>query len=221
MNGSTDRPRVPGTTLLKIGRVLFTEPMFSAAVEPTISDLQREVAEAGPSRVKRRRAQWRGYCAFWKLTLVAPFASWPSPARDDGAVGFPDAVSRLAVGSIGLTVLVIAGRMPVAGVAGVAVAGALFAAVIHAWNQRHPDNIPPPAEPPRRIPQINFSSTEVDGNVGGLIFVVGSVFIVAIGLPSVIWFLCAGTVAGCVVAWGLVAWHRNHPQNGLPSNRIV
>jgi hypothetical protein len=70
-------------------------------------------------------------------------------------------------------------------------------------------------------PQINFSSTDVAGNVGGLIFVVGSVFIVVIGLPSVIWFLLAGTAAGCILAWGLVAWHTKHPEYGLPANRIV
>jgi len=71
------------------------------------------------------------------------------------------------------------------------------------------------------VAAINFSSTEVAGNVGGLIFVVGSVFIVVIGLPSVIWFLIAATDAGCILAWGLIAWHTKHPQYGLPGNRIV
>src|SRR5207245_1766038 len=79
--------------------------------------------------------------------------------------------------------------------------GALFAIMIHAWYDRHPSDIPTPAEPQRPSPQINFSSTEVAGNIGGLIFVVGSVFIVAVGLPSVIWFLFAATVAGCFLAW--------------------
>ena len=30
----------------------------------------------------------------------------------------------------------------------------------------------------------------------------GSAFIIVIGLPSVIWFLFAGTAAGCILAWG-------------------
>ena len=64
-----------------------------------------------------------------------------------------------------------------------------------------------PPDAPWRSPQINFSSTDVAGNVGGLIFVVGSVLIVSLGLPSVFWFLLAGTIAACFVAWGLAAWH--------------
>jgi hypothetical protein len=51
--------------------------------------------------------------------------------------------------------------------------------------------------------------------------VVDSVFIVVIGLPSVIWFLLAGTAAGCILAVDLIAWHTRHPQYGLPANRIV
>jgi hypothetical protein len=221
MTESTNGPRVPGATLLKIARLLFNEHLLSAVVEPTISDLQREVADAGPSRVKRLRAQRRGYCAFWSLTLVAPFASWASPARDGGAVAFPDAVAPLAVGSIVLMIVAVVSPALGAWVAVVTAAGALLAIVIHAWYQRHPSNNPTPTEPQRRLPQINFSSTEVDGNIGGLIFVVGSVLIVAVGLPSVIWFLFAGTVAGCLLAWGLVAWHTSHPKRGLPANRIV
>jgi len=217
MTGSTSSPRVPGTTLLKIARRLFNENLLSAVVQPTIADLQREIADAGPDGLKRLRAQWRGYCAFWTLTLVAPFASWASPAADAGAVAFPDAIARLAVGSIVVALLAVAG--PVLG-ASVAV-GALFAIMIHAWYDRHPSDIPTPAEPQRPSPQINFSSTEVAGNIGGLIFVVGSVFIVAVGLPSVTWFLFAATVAGCFLAWALVAWHGSHPTCGLPENRIV
>src|SRR5205809_7486557 len=89
---STTGPRVPGTTLLKIARLLFSEHLVSAVVQPTISDLQCEVAEAGASRVRRLRAQWRGYCAFWTLTLVAPFASWPALTGNTGTVAFPGAV---------------------------------------------------------------------------------------------------------------------------------
>src|SRR5206468_6489737 len=107
-------------------------------------------------------------------------------------------------------------------VGGVTAGGALFAMVMHAWYVRHPSEMPALGEPKRwRTPQINFSSTEVAGNTGGLIFVVGSVFIVAIGLPSVTWFLFAATVAGCFLAWALVTWHSSHPTCGLPENRIV
>jgi len=221
MTGSTNRRRVPGTTLLKIAALLFNEHLVSAVIEPTIADLQREIADAGPSRMKRLRARCRGYCAFCRLTLIAPFASPAAPAGDAGAVAFPDAIARLVVGS--MVFILLAAFGPVLGVwiAAVAAAGALFAIAIHAWYERHPSEMPIPTEPQRYSPQINFSSTEIAGNVGGLIFAVGSVFIVVVGLPSVILFLVAATMAGCVLAWGLAAWHTAHPKYGLPANRIV
>ena len=221
MTGTTSGPRVPGTMLLKIARLLFNEHLLAAVVQPTIADLQREIGNAGPNGLKRLRAQWRGYCAFWTVMVVAPCASWSSPAQEAGAVAVPDAIARLAVGSIGVTLLVLLGPVPGAGLAVITAAGTVFAILIHAWYDRHPSDVPTPAERQRRSPQINFSSTEVAGNIGGLIFVVGSVFIVSIGLPSVIWFLFAATVAGCCLAWALVAWHTSHPARGLPENRIV
>jgi len=219
MTGTTP-PRLPGTTLLKIARVLFNEHLVSAVVQPTISDLQREVAEAGPNGLKRLRAQWRGYCAFWAIALLCPFASWTLPAGDAGAVTFPDAIARIAVGSIVVMLLAVAGPAVGAWLTIVAGVGALLAVLLHAWYARHPSDIPTP-EPPKRVPQINFSSTEVAGNMGGFIFAVGSVFIIAIGVPSLIWFLFAAAIAGCFLAWGLVSWRTRHPKWGLPENRIV
>jgi hypothetical protein len=221
MTGSINGSRVPGTTLLKIARLLFNEHVLSAVVHPTISDLQREVVDAGSSRVKRRRARWRGYRAFWTVTLVAPFASWAAPTGNAGSVTFPDSVVRLAVGSSVLTVLAVFGPVLGVWVGVVTAAGAMFAIVIHAWYLRHPSDIPAATEPLRSSPQINFSSTDVAGNIGGLIFVVGSVFIVAVGVPSVILFLFAGTVGGCFLAWVLVGWHARHPQRGLPESGSV
>lgn len=85
MTGSTSGPRVPGTTLLKLARLLFSEQLLSAVIQPTISDLQREVAVAGQNRLKRLRARWRGYLAFWRLALIAPFVSSASPVADRGS----------------------------------------------------------------------------------------------------------------------------------------
>jgi hypothetical protein len=100
---------VPGTTLLTIARLSFNEHLISTVVQPTISDLQREIAAAGPHPLKRLRAQWRGYRAFWTVMLVAPLTFGPSPAQQAGAVAFPDAVARLAGGSIVVALLVIVG----------------------------------------------------------------------------------------------------------------
>ena len=219
MTGTTSGPRLPGTTLLRIARLLLNEHLISTIVLPTISDLQREIADAGPGRRQRLGARWRGYRAFWMVVLIAPFAS--SAAEGAGAVAFPDAVARLAVGSTVVALLALAGPMLGVWVAVVAAVGSVFAILLHAWYDRHPSELPIPTEPQRRFPQINFSSTEVAGNIGGLIFVVGSVFVVSIGLPSVIAFLFAATVTGCVLAWALVSWHTSHPKRGLPENQIV
>jgi hypothetical protein len=212
----------PGSTLLRMARLLFNERVLTSIVQPTIADLQRDMAAAGPDRGRRLRARWRGYSAFWKIALAAPFASWASPETAAGAVAFPDAVARLAVGSIIVALIAIVGPALGAWAAVVSAAAAVFAFAIHLWYARHPSEVPIPDEPQRTAtPQINFSSTEVAGNIGGLIFVVGSVFIVAIGLPSVIFFLFAATALGCFVAWALVAWHTKHPKRGLPENQIV
>jgi hypothetical protein len=209
------RPRIPGTVLLKIAPVLFSERFVSAVVRPTIADLQSEALAAGSDRVKRLRALGRGYCAFWACVLVAPFASWAAPTPPvDGL-----AVSRAVIGAL----IIASVAVPVLGawVALLAATGALVAILIHAWYERHPSRLPGPSDTPSPSPQINFSSTQVGGNVGGLIFVVGSLLIVSVGLPSVFWFLLAGSVAACFLAWGLVAWHTRHPRRGLPESRIT
>jgi hypothetical protein len=221
MTRSANSRRMPGATLLRIARLLFRDDLMAAVVQPTISDLQREVAAAGPNRVARLRARWRGYVAFWLVTLVVPFASWPAPAGADGAAAFRDAAARAVVIFGVLTLFAVVHPVFGAGIAIVPLTGTLVAIVIHAWYQRHPSRLPDPNEEPRRRPEIDFSSTEVAGNIGGLIFVIGSVLVVVVGLPSVFWFMLAGTIAGCALAWGLAAWHTSHPKSGLPANPIV
>lgn len=214
--------RIAGATLLKIAPLIFDEHVVTTIVRPTIADLQREMDEAGPSRVSRLRVRSRGYWAFWRLTFFAPFASYGTPARDSGAAAFPDVVARLAVASIVVALIAVAGPFVGAWVAVLMVAAAAFATVIHRWVQHHPSELPEPSEPQQRAtPQINFSSTEVDGNIGGLIFAIGTVLIVAVGLPSTVWFLFTSVAAGCVVAWGLAMWRTNHPNSGRPASHIV
>jgi hypothetical protein len=188
----------PGTRLLKIAPMLFNERFIETVVRPTIADLQSEVAAAGPDHVKRLGARCRGYVAFWTLIVVAPFAS----TSDD----VPNvAAGRVAAGSALATLLSV--MTLGAWTALVAAAGAFVAFLIHAWYERHPSRIARPPEGPWRSPQINFSSTDVAGDVGGLIFVVGSVLIVSLALPSIFWFLLAASISACFVALGLAAWH--------------
>jgi hypothetical protein len=213
--------RGAGATLLKISQRLFTAELLSTVVQPTIADLQREMDDAGHSRVERLRARWRGYRAFWAVVLVAPFAASARPRASEDAVARPDAITRVAVASIVLTLLGAAGPALSGWAMITGAAGTLVAVLIHRWYARHPSRIPAPSARQIWSPQINFSSMEVASNIGGLIFVVGSVFIVVIGVPSVIWFLFAATAAGGVLAWGLIGWHTRHPKYGLPANRIV
>lgn len=189
----------PGTRLLKIAPLVFNERFIATVVRPTIADLQSEVAAAGPDRVKRLRARCRGYSAFWTLILVAPFASWSDDLPNIAAAG------RVAAGSAVVTLLTV--MTLGASMVLVFAAAALVAFLIHVWYERHPSEIALPTGAPWRTPQINFSSTDVAGNVGGLIFVLGTVLIVLLALPWVFWFLLAAAIAACFVACGLVAWH--------------
>lgn len=216
MTGSTNRQRVPGAILSSIARLMFDEPVRSTIVEPAIWDLQYEVALASPSRIARWRALARGYAAFWRVTLMALLTSNPFSTADTRSAGFFEPVKRIGAGPIVLALTAISGLVFGRWMAAVTAAAALFATVVHVWNERHPSEVATPDEPVVRRPQINFSSTDVAGNAGGLIFALGTVFIVAVALPSVLWFLCGATVAGCVIAWALVTWHTNHP-NSLES----
>lgn len=208
---------IGGEWLLKIARLLFNERFIATVVRPTIADLQSEVAGAGQGQMNRLRARWRGYVAFWTLIIVAPFASWSEDLSKT-------ATARLAAGPAVVTLFTIVTLREWAAL--VFAAGAVVAFLIHGWYDRHPSDIAVPLDTPWRSPQINFSSTDIAGNVGGLIFVVGSVLIVSLGVPSIFWFLVAGSFAACFVAWGLAAWHtRGHaedlPCGGRPPRHLL
>ncbi len=69
----------------------------------------------------------------------------------------------------------------------------------------------PPLAPPvaqrGHQPEINFSAIHVGGDVGGLIFVVGSVVIVLTGVPDTSCFLLGAAIGGLSVARALVWLH--------------
>jgi hypothetical protein len=198
-----------GRLLLAIARLLFNERFLRSVARCTIADLQSEIAAAGSDRAARVRARWRGYTAFWRLVAAAPFASWsedPHVNRMQRLIQERDlAAGHVLAGSAGVTLL---GMVTLgAWTALVIGTGALVAWLIHVWYERHPSEVAMPRRDGWRSPQINFSSTDIAGNVGGLIFVVGSLLIVSVGLTSVFWFLFAGSIASCFVAWGLAVWH--------------
>jgi hypothetical protein len=63
---------------------------------------------------------------------------------------------------------------------------------------------------------INFSRLEIPDDAGGLIFVVGSVLALLIGIPSFRWFLAGAVVAGAAAAYVMFRWHRGHPTPPWP-----
>jgi hypothetical protein len=59
-------------------------------------------------------------------------------------------------------------------------------------------------------PGINFSSMDVGGDIGGLVFTAGSVVAVLIGLPSIAPLYLASVACGAVLAVAIFAWHERH-----------
>src|SRR4030095_15126982 len=65
--------RQPGERLVKLATLLFDEPTRSTFVIPALADYQQELAEAGESAFRQLTAHLRGYAAFARLVLAAPF----------------------------------------------------------------------------------------------------------------------------------------------------
>ena len=61
-------------------------------------------------------------------------------------------------------------------------------------------------------PGINFSKLEVGGDLGGLVFTVGSVVAVLIGLPEIAPLYLGSMACGAGLAVLLFEWHRRYPR---------
>lgn len=62
-------------------------------------------------------------------------------------------------------------------------------------------------------PGISFSRTNVGGDLGGLVFAIGSVVAVLIGLPYIAPLYLASLVCGIGVAVLLIEWRRHYPDH--------
>jgi len=58
---------------------------------------------------------------------------------------------------------------------------------------------------------INFSSMEVEGNLGGFVFAAGTVICTLIGLPWLVPAFLASLTLGVGLAFVLHAWHARYP----------
>lgn len=220
-HSTKDSRRLPGDLLLAIARLIFDEPTLSSIVCPAIADVQQELRDAGANRSGRMRARVRGYWAFCVLVAVAPFV----PTRSQTSRHVVAGRQRIGVGSLILLVAALsAGTWSVFGwfMISAVTSGIFLAIAMRWWHNRHPrvrldvDHLTS-----RRLPEINFSAVPVAGDVAGLIFAVGSVVVVLIGLPELRWFFLAAIISGFLTAAALFAWHRAHPSEALPTISIA
>lgn len=206
--------RIPGRFLLKVAELVFDDSVLATVVRPTIADLQTEVRDAGGDRVARLRARIRGYAAFWLLVGCAPVAFHAWPTRSIGSQDHEDRTSGTAfafyVAAIVLCAWNFLGWWTAVAFGG----GLLFAVLIHRWHGAHPIEVATREPETWSVPQINLSRIPVDGNIAGLMYVVGSLAIVFMGLPAVRWFFFLTVTLGVACAVALVAWHNAHPRRG-------
>jgi hypothetical protein len=97
--------------------------------------------------------------------------------------------------------------------------GVIMAVVLRRWNTRHPSELAPTPRTPGA--EINLSSIPVAGDIGGLLFVIGAIVTVLLGLPDIRWFVLGSVVVGAVLAGGLFMWRSSHAHSLAPVNSIL
>jgi hypothetical protein len=270
MTAVTPHRRQPGERLVKLATLLFDEPTRSTFVIPALADYQQELEEAGASVISRSIAHARGYAAFARLLVAAPFIVPSAPlggpvttfvtGRYGGnmllvlALALFAAIRPLfgwfavAVLALGvalaivlrlwntrhpnarggaadplLTLLIVTLFAAIWSMFGWFVIGAVGGGVITAimlrrWNTRHPSQLAPRAQTPGA--EINLSSIPVAGDIGGLLFVIGAIVTVLLGLPDIRWFALGSVVVGVVLAGGLFVWRSSQTGRLAPVNSI-
>lgn len=221
MTHSSSNARLPGRFLLRLARLVFDEAVVAAVVLPTIADMQQEVAAAGAHPVRRAQARLRGWAAFWSLMFVAPFAAEAWPVRRDDSIVLP--VQGGGMSGWVLLAAVLAFTSPALGpwTAATIIGGVTVAVAIHLWYGRHPGALATGDEDVLRRPEINFSSLPIGANIGGLMFMAGSMAILVAGLPEWRWFFGGAVLGGFLTAGLLYAWHTTHPASRTPENRLL
>jgi len=97
--------------------------------------------------------------------------------------------------------------------------GVIMAILLRRWNTRHPSQLAPRSQRPDA--EINLSSIPVAGDFGGLLFVIGAIVTVLLGLPDIRWFVLGSVVVGAVLAAGLFAWRSSQASRLAPANSIL
>jgi hypothetical protein len=96
-----------------------------------------------------------------------------------------------------------------------------MAIALRRWNDRHPSALAPARRESGPNAEINLSSIPVAGDFGGLLFVIGAIVTVLLGLPDLRWFVLGSVVAGAVMASALWRWRSGHSPTLTPANSIL
>lgn len=91
--------------------------------------------------------------------------------------------------------------------------GLLLSVVLHRWTVDPSGGF----AVTDRLTPINFAAVHVGADAGGLIFVLGSVAILGLGLPALRWFLIGSVIVAVAVAVGRIAWMSAHAGARLPT----
>ena len=94
-----------------------------------------------------------------------------------------------------------------------AVAGAGVAILMRRWHTRHPSVLPDGGR--TLVPEINLSRIPVGGDVAGLMFAVGAVVIVIVGVPDMAWYFVSALLCAALLAWALFAYRSTHARRAL------
>ena len=187
--------RRPGERLVKLATLLFDEPTRSTFVIPALADYQLELKEAGDSVIGRWIAHVRGYAAFARLLVAAPFIVPSAP------IGGP--VTTFVTGRYGGNMLLVlalalfAAIRPLFGWFAVAVLalGVALAILIRLWNTRHPNARGGAADPLLTVLIVSLFAA------------IWSMF----G-----WFVLASVGGGVIMAIALRRWNTRHPSQLAP-----
>jgi hypothetical protein len=104
---------------------------------------------------------------------------------------------------------------------GAVAAGLMLAVWMRGWRNQHPTRLPyPPSRPPTtRLPQLNMCAVPVGGDGGGLLFAVGSIVVIVVGVPDLGWYFLGALVSAALFACALYAWHARHTRRVLSPTR--
>ena len=168
------------------------------------ADFEEELAQAGPSRIRRSIVRTRWCWAFLVLAVISGL-TLPGTCSDRAVSAGPDRSGgwflALLAGALYAATWQFFGVFMTAAV----VSGTALAAAIRAWNSRHPQGLVTPGRDRSTQPEINLSAIHVGGDIAGLIFAAGSVAIVIVGLRTMWWYFLAAGLGSVLVAGGLIA----------------